>query len=133
MQDMAEVKRKSRLLAASFAGAAVVFVAVFSLADVGEPPSPDLADGAALAAAVLGVVGVLVALQWWSRAGEQTRTPANVQMGFIVRVAIAELGLLVGIMGVFLTGSLTGAMIGIVLFLLSLLLLVTGLGRIPEV
>lgn len=133
MQDMQTVIRRLRLLAASFAGAATVFVVVFALVDLDEPQSPDLADGAALAAAVFGVVGLLVALQWWSRAGEQSRTPANVQLGFIVRVAIAELGLLIGVMAVFLTGSLAAALIGLGLFLVSLLLLVAALGRLPEV
>jgi hypothetical protein len=133
MQDMPTVKRTLRLLAASFAGAAAVFVVVFALVGFDEPQSPDMADGAALAAAVFGVVGLLVALRWWSRAGEQTRTPANVQLGFIVRIAIAELGLLIGVMAVFLTGSLTAALIGLGLFLVSLLLLVAALDRVPEV
>lgn len=110
----------------------MVFVAVFALADFGEPPDPDLADGAVLAAAAIGAIGLLVSLQWWSRAGEQPRTPARVQMGFIIRVAIAELGLLIGIMAVFLTGSLTAIAVGMALFLISLLMLVAGLNRIAE-
>lgn len=126
------MKRTLRVLAAAFAAAAAVFVAVFSLVDVGDPQSPDLADGAVLAVAAIGVVGFLVCLQWWSRAGEVPRAPARVQMGFIIRVAIAELGLLIGVMAVFLTGSLTAATIGMALFLLSLLLLVAGLNRIPD-
>jgi O-antigen/teichoic acid export membrane protein len=132
MQEMTAVKRTLRILAASFAGAAVVFVAVFALAEFGEPPDPDLADGAVLAAAAIGAIGLLVSLQWWSRAGEQPRTPARVQMGFIIRVAIAELGLLIGIMAVFLTGSLTAIAVGMALFLISLLMLVAGLNRIAE-
>lgn len=132
MQEMTDVKRTLRILAASFAVAAVVFVAVFALADFGEPQDPDLADGAVLAAAALGAIGLLVSLQWWSRAGEQPRPPARVQIGFIIRVAIAELGLLIGVMAVFLTGSLIAIAVGLTLFLVSLLLLVAGLNRIAE-
>jgi O-antigen/teichoic acid export membrane protein len=133
MQEMAAVKRTLKIVVASFAGAAIVFVVVFAAVDLGEPENPDLADGAVLASAALGVVGLLVALQWWSQAAEQPRTPADVQMGFIVRLAIAELGLLTGILGVFMTGTLTAAITGLVLFLASLLLMVAGLDRIPEV
>ena len=127
------MKRTLRIVTASFAGAAVVFVVVFAAVDLGEPESPDLADGAVLAAAALGVAGLLVALQWWSRAAEQPRTPANVQIGFIVRVAIAELGLLTGIFSLFMTGTLNAALVGLGLFLISLLLMVAGLNRIPEI
>lgn len=130
---MAALKRTLKIVAAAFAGAGVIFVVVFAAADLGEPQNPDLADGAVLASAALGVIGLLVALQWWSRAAEQTRTPTNLQMGFIMRVAIAELGLLTGILAVFMTGTLTAAVIGLGLFLASLLLMVTGLDRIPEV
>ena len=132
MQDMAAVKRTLRIIAASFAGAAVVFVVVFTTVDIGDPQNPDLSDGAALAATALGVVGLLVALRWWSGAGEKVRTPTNVQMGFIVRIAVAELGLLLGILAIFMTGSATAAFIGLALFLVALLLLVAALSRIPE-
>ncbi len=120
------------LIAGSFAAAGVVAVVVLSAVDLGEPESPDLADGAALAAAIFGVVGLLLALQWWSRSGEATRTAASAHMGFIIRVAIAELGVLIGIVGVVMTGSITPAVIGLALFLTSLALLTAGLRQIPE-
>ena len=107
-------------------------VVVMSAIDLGEAESPDLADGAALAAAVFGVVGLLIALQWWSKSGEIQRSPASVQFGFIVRVAIAELGLLLGILALVMTGSTTPAYIGLGLFLLSLLVKTLGLRRISE-
>lgn len=129
---MDNVKRTLNLVAGSFAAGAIIVVVVMAAIDLGEPESPDLADGAALAATIFGVVGLLVALQWWSRAGETERAPAAVQIGFIVRVAIAELGLLLGIMALVMTGSMTPAYIGLALFLLSLLVMRTGLGRISE-
>ncbi len=100
--------------------------------DLGEPESPDLADGAALAATVFGVLGLLVALLWYSRAGETQPSPAKVQMGFIIRIAIAELGLFIGIVALVMTGSTTPTVIGFWLFLASLLMLWLGLRRIPE-
>ena len=109
-----------------------MIVVVMSAIDLGEAESPDLADGAALAAAVFGVVGLLIALQWWSKFGEIQRSPASVQIGFIVRVAIAELGLLLGILALVMTGSSTPAYIGLGLFLLSLLVMTLGLRRISE-
>ncbi|MCP4304037.1 MAG: hypothetical protein GY788_03975 [bacterium] len=129
---MKSVKGTLNLVAGSFAAGAIIVVVVLTAIDLGEPESPDLADGAALTATVFGVIGLLLALQWWSQAGETERTPAAVQIGFIVRVAIAELGVLLGILALVMTGSMTPAYIGLGLFLLSLLVMRTGLGRISE-
>lgn len=107
----------------------MAIVVVLSSVDLGEPESPDLADGGALTAAVFGVAGLLIALQWWSRAGEQAPNPAQLQMGFIIRTAIAELGLLLGILALVISGSTTPMAIGLGLFLASLLLLVLALDR----
>lgn len=133
MENLDAVRSTLRLTAIAFAIGAVVVVAVFASIDLGDAQDPDLADGAALAATVLGAIGLLVALQWWSRAGEQPRSPASLQMGFIIRVAIAELGLLIGIVGIYMTGSLTPAFIGLGFFLVALLLLLLGANRTPEV
>lgn len=112
---------------------AVALVGVLSAVDLGEAESPDLADAGALTAAFFGVIGLLVALQYWSRSGERTTaTSTNVQIGFIVRVAIAEMGLLIGILAQVMTGSKLPPLLGLALFLVSLLLLVLGLRRITE-
>ncbi len=133
MQDIDAVRSTLRLTAASFAIGAIVVVVVFSSLDLGDAERPDLADGAALAAAILGAIGLLIALQWWSRAGEQPRTPASLQTGFIIRVAVAELGLLLGIVGLYMTGSASAALIGLGFFLISLLLLMMGANRVVDV
>mgnify|MGYP000255322204 CR=1 FL=1 len=52
--------------------------------------------------------------------------------GFIIRVAIAELGLLLGIVGLFMTGSLLPALVGLGLFLPALFLLYLGMNRTVE-
>jgi len=127
-----DVKRTLNLIAGSFAIAGIAIAAVLSAIDLGEPTSPDLADGGALASAIFGAIGFLIALQWWSRAGEISRTAARVQMGFIVRVAVAETGALLGILTLMMTGSNTALLIGLALFLVSLLLLTLGLSRISE-
>ena len=133
MQDISAVRRSLKLVAAAMAFGAIAFTSVFTLVDLGEPESSDVADGATLAATVLGMVGLLVALQWWSRSGEQPRSPASLQMGFIIRVAIAELGLLLGIVGIYMTGSITAALLGLGLFLVALLFLILGVTRTPEI
>jgi len=131
VQDNKAVKRTLKVVAASFAGAAVTIVVVLASIDLGDPVDTDLADGGALAAAALGAIGFLVALVWWSRASEQPRNPGAMQIGFIIRTAVAELGLLVGILALVTTGSITPALIGLGLFLVSLLLLVLALDRDP--
>jgi hypothetical protein len=124
MLDLANVKRTLRLIAGSFAAGSVALVAVLSLLDLGEAESPDLADSAAVLAGVIGVVGLLLAVVWWARISERPRSPAALQMGFLVRAAIAEVGLLIGVLGFFMTGSLTAPLIGLGLFLAALLFLV---------
>ena len=74
----------------------------------------------------------MIAALWYSHAGERPASPAQVQSGFIIRIAVAELGLLLGVMAIFLTGALLPALIGLGLFLISLLLLYLGLKQIPD-
>jgi drug/metabolite transporter (DMT)-like permease len=126
-------KSKLRTVAGAFAIGAVAILVVLSLVDLGEPESPDLADAAALTAAIFGTVGLLMALRWWSTAGERASDPGRLQIGFIVRMAVAETGLLLGVLGFTMTGSMTAPMVGGVLFLAALLLLVAGLGRVAQI
>ena len=126
---MENLKRTLSLITASFAAAGVAIVVVLASVDLGEAESPDLANGGALTAAVFGAIGLLVALQWWSRSGETSPTPASLQTGYVIRIAIAELGLLMGILALVMTGSIVPSLIGLSFFLASLLLLALGLRR----
>ena len=130
---METIKRSLRVLTAAFAVGPTILILVLALIDLGEPQSPEMADGATLAVGVFGAVGVLTALIWYSRAGEQPRSPVRVRMGFIIRLAIAELGLLLGVIAVFTTGALLPGVIGLGLFLLALLFLYLGLNQVYEV
>jgi len=130
---MEAVKNTIRMVSAGFAIGPVMLVIVVALMDLGEPESPELADGATLAVAVIGLIGLLIASLWYSRAGDRPRRPDRVQNGFIVRVAIAELGLLLGVVGLFMTGSLLPMFVGLGLFLPSLLLLYLGVNRIEPI
>jgi hypothetical protein len=121
---MATTKRSLRVLTAAFAVGSVILVAVLALIEIPAADSPDLADGAALAIAAVGSLGVAIALFWWSRLGERAITPQKIQMGFVVRMAIAELGLLLCILAVFMTKALPPALVGLGLFLVALLVLV---------
>lgn len=132
MHDMVSVKRVLRLLVVGFALAATAVVAVLAAIGSDDPQSPDMADGALLAVAVVGIFGLAVAAFWYSRAGQGAASPARVQTGFVIRVAIAELGLLLGIVAIFLTGALLPALVGLGLFLVALLLLYLGLNQIPD-
>ena len=127
---MDQVRHRLEAVARAFAAGAIVLVGVLAVIDIGEAQDPDLADAAALASAIFGVIGLLAALRWWSTAGERTVGPERIQVGFIVRVAIAETGLLLGVVGFVLTGSLLAPMIGCVLFLAALVLLVLSLRRL---
>lgn len=132
MLDMVAVKRTLRLVTITFAVAAVAIVIVLAGIDRSEPPSPDMADGAVLAVAVVGLIGLVIAAMWYSQAAGRPAPPARVQTGFIIRIAIAELGLLLGITAIFLTGALGPAIVGLGLFLVALLLLYLGLNQIPD-
>jgi hypothetical protein len=50
-------------------------------------------------------------------------------MGFVIRTAIAELGLLLGVLALVMSGSTTPMAIGLGLFLITLLFLVLALDR----
>ena len=127
---MDETKRNLTLIVRSFAIAGVAAVVVLSIVDFGEAANPDLSGGAALATAAFGAVGLLLALHWWSTVGESSQAGTNLMLHFVGRVAIAEMGLLMGILGLIMTGSATAAYIGLGLFLAALLFLSLGLRRI---
>lgn len=122
-----------RLITTGLAVGPLLLVIVVVLVDIGEPESPDLAEGATLAAGVVGLIGLLIAAIWFSGAGDRPRQPAAVMNGFIIRLAIAELGLLLGILGLFMTGSVLPVVVGIGLFLPALLLLYLGMNRMTGV
>jgi hypothetical protein len=132
MLDMVSVKRSLRLLVAGFAVAAIAVVAVVAAIGSDDPQSPDLADGALLAVAVVGMSGLALAALWYSQAARSSASPARVQTGFIIRVAIAEMGLLLGVLAIFLTGAVLPAIVGLGLFLIALLLLYLSLNQLPD-
>ncbi|MDJ0664852.1 MAG: hypothetical protein QNJ75_09845 [Acidimicrobiia bacterium] len=127
---MDPVKRTLNVITAGFAAAAVVAVVVLTGLDLGTPERPDLVDGAVLATSVLGGLGLLVALVWTARSGERNTDPNRLMLSYITRLAITELGVLLGIVGLFLTGSTTAPYVGLALFLVSLAVLAAGLRRI---
>jgi hypothetical protein len=128
--DLTLLGRRLRLLATTFAAGALVLTLVAAVLSTRDAAQPDLAEGAVLATGVLGAIGALLALRWWSNAGERRRSAAQIQVGFIARIAVAETGLFVGFIGVVITGALVAAIVGLALFLLALLALVLGLNRI---
>jgi hypothetical protein len=132
VDEIAAVRQKVRLIAASFGFGTVILVVVLGAIDIGEPDAPDLAEGAVLATTVFGVIGLLIALRWWSTAAERPRGAARLQLGFIIRVAFAEVGFLIGILGRIMTGSMTALVVGVALFLIALLLLVLAVGKTPD-
>jgi peptidoglycan/LPS O-acetylase OafA/YrhL len=127
---MDPIKRTLNLVTGAFALAAVVAVAVLTGLDLGTPERPDLEDGAVLATAVLGGIGLLIALVWTARSGERHADPNRLMLGYVTRLAITEVGALLGILGLFLTGSTAAPYLGLALFLLSLAVLAAGLRRI---
>jgi hypothetical protein len=127
---MDPIKRTLNLVTGAFALTAVVAVVVLTGLDIGTPERPDLEDGAVLATAVLGGIGLLIALVWTARSGERHADPNRLMLGYVTRLAITEVGALLGILGLFLTGSTAAPYLGLALFLLSLAVLAAGLRRI---
>ena len=126
---MKSVEKSLSMITAGFAVGPAFLIIGVALIDFGVPPSPELADGATLAVGLIGVAGLLIAALWYSSAGDRVRSPSGVVNGFIIRVAIAEVGLLLGIVGFYMTDSLLPAIIGLALFLPALLLLYLGMRR----
>lgn len=126
---MSEVRQRLRLVAGAFAVGTVTVVAVLPMVSF-EAESPELKDATAVTAAVFGVIGLIVAFRWWTSVGERTNEPSRLQVGFIVRVAIAEVGLLMGILGFVMSGSMLAPLIGGALFLGALAAMTLGLGAI---
>lgn len=127
---MNEVKQRLLTLVGAFAVGTVVIIVVLALVDINEPESPELAGGAMLLAASFGVVGLLLALRWWSTTGETPPEPGRFQIGYIARIAIAELGLLLGILGYVMTGEILAPIIGGALFLAALSFMAVSLNRL---
>ncbi len=127
---MDQAKRTLNFIIGAFAIGAVALVGVLSAVEIDDPSDPDLAGGATMTAAIFGGFGLLLALIWVVRAGERHRGPNRLLTAIIVRVAVAELGLLMGILGLLMTGSMTASYIGLGLFLASLALLGAGLRRV---
>ena len=127
---MDPVKRTLNLVTGSFAIAAIAAVFVLTSIDIGTPERPDLVDGAVLATGVLGGLGLIVALVWTARSGERHTDPNRLMLSYITRLAVTEVGVLLGLVGLFLTGSTTAPYVGLALFLLSLVVLAAGLRRI---
>lgn len=129
---MESAKRTLTMILTSFAITGIVAVVVLTGLDLGEPAEPDLASGAILAAAIFGGIGLLVALVWTARSGDRSPDPQQLLAGFVIRVAIAELGGLMGILGLVMTGDTTAPYVGLAFFLVSLLVLYLGLRRVTE-
>lgn len=123
------VKQRLMTVAGAFALGTIVTIVVLSLVEITEPESPDLANGAVVAAAAFGVAGLLLALRWWSTTGEYPVDPGRFQIGFIVRVSVAEVGLLLGVLGYVMTGQILAPIVGGALFLAALALMALSLGR----
>ncbi len=127
-----QARRTLNLITTSFALGGIVVAFVLVGVDLGEPSSPDLADGAALTAGVFGALGLVIALVWAARSGERRANPQRLMTAYVIRVAIAELGLLMGILGLVMTGAALPIFIGLGFFLASLVFLRVGLGRVSE-
>lgn len=126
---MSEVKQRLRLITGVFAVGTVAVIVALSLVSF-EAESPELKDATAVTAAVFGAIGLIVALRWWTSVGERMNEPSRLQVGFIVRVAIAEVGLLMGILGFVMSGSMLAPLIGGALFLGALAAMAMGLSRL---
>lgn len=129
---MESAKRTLTMITTSFAIAGVIGVLVLTSLDLSDPVEPDLAGGATLAAAIFGAIGLVVALVWTARTGDRSPDPQRLLIGFVIRVAIAELGVLIGILGLVMTGNATAPYLGLGFFLASLFVLYLGLRRISE-
>jgi len=127
---MGDLVGGQRKIAAIFAVAAIATTVLGVVIRPSDPDSPELAGDAVLATAVIGVAGLLTALRWWSTAGEHPVGIDRLRVGFIMRIALAETGLILGLFGNVLTGSATPVLVGGGLFLVALLILGLGLKRV---
>jgi hypothetical protein len=119
-----------RIMGLSFGGLIVVLAVVLvALAGDWDNPDDDLARLGMIVSGAAGVLGLVVALWWRNRMTSRPLPPARLMNGFLISVAAAETGMLLGF--VFAIGSMsTGPFwVGAAIFAISLTILVTGLSQ----
>lgn len=118
------------VLCAAFSVAAGLILAVGTAVISSLTGDAAVSDTAGIVAAgAAGAVGVLAAVLWRSRVTERTVTIAQLRATIFVALAIAEVGMLLGLVWGFFSQSPAPLWTGAAFYALSLVLVATGIAR----
>ena len=120
-----------RLLGMGFFGAAAALLVVLIVLSGGWEPADDgLARTGTIVAGLVGVVGLGGAVWWRNHAVAAPMKPDRLLTSWILAVAIAEVGMILGFVFAFLSRSLTPFVVGAVVFAVSLLVLTAAISQV---
>jgi hypothetical protein len=120
--------RTLRIMGLSFFGLiAVLAVVLLVLSGEWEERDDDLARLGTIVSGVVGLLGLLVVLWWRGRATSGPVALPRLMNGFLLTVAFAEVGMLLGFVLAMGSRSMTPFWVGAGVFVLSLLVLLTAL------
>ncbi len=120
-----------RIMGMSFVGLLVVLaVVLMALSGDWDPADDELARLGMIASGVVGVLGLMVALWWRSRATARPVPAAKLMNGFLISVAAAETGMLLGFVFAMGSRSMAPFWIGAAIFAVSLTVLLTALNQV---
>lgn len=105
----------------------------FETALLGLPDQDDVGRLGVLITGIIGLAGIGAAALWRNHVTDQPVTGARALTSFIVATAIAEAGMFVGLVFSILAEALLPFWLGAALFILSLVVMLTGLGQIDLV
>jgi hypothetical protein len=81
-------------------------------------------------AGVLGLIGLVVAARWRAAVTERPVAPGRLTTSYFVTLAVAESGMLAGLVFSIVARSASPFALGAAIFLLSLVLVLTALSRV---
>jgi hypothetical protein len=127
----ADQVRSLRLLAFGFiTAAAVMLVVLLVLSNQWDAPDDDAAGLGVWIAGVAGLIGLIVAVWQRNRLVAGPVEPARLLTSWIVAVACAEVGMLLGFVLAMLSRALTPFLVGAAILCVSLVVLTTALSQV---
>ncbi len=123
--------RQLRILGLAYLGAAItLLVVLLVLAGGWDPADDDLARLGSYLAAVTGIAGVGASIWWRNKVGRSPLTLRRLRSSWFVVVAVAEIGMILGLVFAMLSRSLAPFAVGAGIFAVALLIVTTAIGDV---
>lgn len=123
--------RQLRVLGLAYLGAAVtLFVVLLVLAGGWDPADDDLVRLGSWLAAVTGIAGLGAAIWWRNHVGRGPLTLRRLRSSWFVVVAVAEIGMILGLVFAMLSRSLAPFVVGAGIFAVALFIVTSAIGDV---